>query len=111
MRNNKLALVGLLETREKQLKAANIRSSFGSHWMFVDNYNAAYNGRIWVGWDTTKVQFRCISSTDQTIHGEVILQVCFSFLLLLCIDSMMEMEGKVFGRNWLGFRCVHSSLG
>ncbi|KAL6505387.1 hypothetical protein OROGR_025204 [Orobanche gracilis] len=69
--SNKVALAGLLETRIKIRKAKKIQQAFGSDYSFVDNYSSAINGRIWVLWDNKEVSFQVISSTDQTVHGEV----------------------------------------
>lgn len=55
LKNNKVVLAGLLETRVKQQKADRVRSSFGSNMEFVDNYGMAVNGRMWVMWDKTQV--------------------------------------------------------
>lgn len=69
IRDNDVGILGLLETRIKQPKADSIRRQFGMHWSFADNYGEASNGRIWVAWNGTVVQFQVISSTPQCIHG------------------------------------------
>lgn len=69
LRSNNVALVGLLETRVKQNKAGNARKLFGPTWQFVNNYSSAINGRIWVGWDASRVSFQPLSDTDQVLHG------------------------------------------
>lgn len=48
LKDNKVVLAGIIETRVKLPKAEKIRS-LGYSWTFSDNYTMAENGRIWVG--------------------------------------------------------------
>lgn len=68
LRNNKLVLAGILETRVNKKK--NVLAGIGEC-NCLDNYSHAYNGRIWVLFDSRKVDAACISVGDQFVHCEV----------------------------------------
>lgn len=58
----------LLETRVKQEKATSIQNRLGLHCSVIDNYSHHVNGRVWVLWDRSKVDLKCVSCTAQLIH-------------------------------------------
>lgn len=100
LRSNNVALVGLLGTRVKQNKAGNARKLFGPTWQFADNYSSAINGRIWVGWDVSRVSFQPISDTDQVLHGYFTdMPILFMSLFLSFMVRMMEMGELLYGKK------------
>ncbi|XP_060210370.1 uncharacterized protein LOC132637275 [Lycium barbarum] len=68
---NKLDLVGCFETRVKQNKSSKIQKLLGVDWQFLDNYNHAPNGRIWIGWKPSNVDVIEMFSSFQVIHSIV----------------------------------------
>lgn len=66
--HHSVCVAGLLETRVKQHKFGDISRKLGRNWTWVTNYNFSHKGRIWVGWQSTEVDVRVISTHEQFIH-------------------------------------------
>ena len=62
------AIVILIETRVKSNKAPVIRGKLGFRGEYIDNYAAHINGRLWIYWDNSKLNIRCLLKTSQAIH-------------------------------------------
>lgn len=60
--------VGLLETRVKRNNYLAIVERMFPNWEYVNNYDAAVNGRIWLCWKPC-VQVQVISTMDQCISA------------------------------------------
>lgn len=68
---NKVDIIGCLETRVKTQKASNIQRKFGADWKFACNYDYASNGRIWLGWKTINSEVQILHVSAQCIHCKV----------------------------------------
>ncbi|XP_059298114.1 uncharacterized protein LOC132050769 [Lycium ferocissimum] len=67
----RINFVGLIETRVKQHRAKGILANIAPGWGYLDNYQSAANGRIWILWDTNKYQIHKLREEDQLIHCQV----------------------------------------
>lgn len=67
-----LGVCVLVETRVKKQNKDNIVSSLLPCWSYLDNYDGAENGRIWVICNPNACSVRMISSMDQAITCEFI---------------------------------------
>lgn len=47
--SNNVSLVGLLETRVKQVNFGSVTRFINSSWEWLNNYSSHVNGRIWLG--------------------------------------------------------------
>lgn len=65
-RHPKIAI--LLETRVKCDKAKKVRDYLNLRGKYLDNYQAHYNGRIWIFWDDSYKDIRLVKCTSQMIH-------------------------------------------
>ncbi|KAG8644820.1 hypothetical protein MANES_10G001700v8 [Manihot esculenta] len=66
---NKLAAIGLIETRVKQERSQKVQNNLKLYeWQFIDNYQFASSGRIWVAYDAQLTHLQIVSKSDQTIH-------------------------------------------
>ncbi|CAK8533949.1 unnamed protein product [Lathyrus sativus] len=64
----KPAIIILIETRVKEAKAKVIREKLMIYDKHVDNYKDHMNGRIWIHWNSNRVDVRFIQSSSQFIH-------------------------------------------
>ena len=60
IKNNKVSIFGLLETRVKQKNADRIARGIGPYLVKLHNYACYHNGRIWVFWDPAKASMKTI---------------------------------------------------
>ncbi|KAH1198694.1 LINE-1 reverse transcriptase [Glycine max] len=65
-RHPKIAI--LLETRVKCDKAKKVKDYLNLRGKYLDNYQAHYNGRIWIFWDDSYKDIRLVKCTSQMIH-------------------------------------------
>ncbi|XP_074314288.1 uncharacterized protein LOC141649498 [Silene latifolia] len=71
LKENKVDVLGLLETRVKNNKAkAILRTRFKRYNVFC-NYNKYYNGRIWVFWNPVTTKVDILQETAQVVHCKV----------------------------------------
>ncbi|XP_074265186.1 uncharacterized protein LOC141587607 [Silene latifolia] len=70
LRENKVEVLGLLETRVKINNSAAISRLFPSY-LVINNYSHHYNGRIWVFLDIRRVTLVSSYVHDQLIHLEL----------------------------------------
>ncbi|XP_074290639.1 uncharacterized protein LOC141617350 [Silene latifolia] len=71
LNENKVDLLGLLETRVKHTKAKKIlRNNFRRYSVFC-NYNKHSNGRIWILWNPTTTKVDIIEEHSQVVHCRV----------------------------------------
>ncbi|XP_058757171.1 uncharacterized protein LOC131630409 [Vicia villosa] len=66
--NHLAEIVILVETRVKKDKASAIRDKLKLKGEYMDNYAHHANGRIWIHWDSNKVDHKMVSSSSQYIH-------------------------------------------
>ncbi|XP_031282090.1 uncharacterized protein LOC116140622 [Pistacia vera] len=79
--SNKIAICGILETRVREPNFEVTKSLTFGGWDVIHNYVCCPNGRIWVAWNPSLVRFEIIQSTNQAIHGKVvILESNYSFV-------------------------------
>ncbi|XP_060170305.1 uncharacterized protein LOC132601217 [Lycium barbarum] len=71
IRDNHFKLVGLVETRVKQDKAAAIANKIAPGWKMVHNYSHAINGRIWVLWDDNIYDVTVLSLDAHYVHCHI----------------------------------------
>lgn len=71
LEDNKVTVVGIVETKIKEHKATTIQKKMGSMWNWSTNYNHHRNGRIWVGWRKDKCKVRIDGSHSQYIATTV----------------------------------------
>lgn len=58
----------LLETRVKCDKAKKVKDYLNLRGKYLDNYQAHYNGRIWIFWDDSYKDIKLVKCTSQMIH-------------------------------------------
>lgn len=66
----KIGVLGLLETRVKEENHKKIFNSI-CDWRVETNYADAYNGRVWVIWDPSKVLVEELNQGEQFIHCRI----------------------------------------
>ncbi|XP_075086042.1 uncharacterized protein LOC142168789 [Nicotiana tabacum] len=68
IRENKIKLVDLVETKVKEGNAQRISKAIILRWSILTNYKDARNGRIWLLWDTSHFSITGIKDDAQMIH-------------------------------------------
>lgn len=76
---NKISFFALLETHVKQELATALSSFVAPHFKWCFNYDHHSNGRIWLGWDTSKWDIVLLSQSAQQISCNV-----------TCLESKMQ---------------------
>lgn len=56
IKENKLEVMIVVETRIKASKFAELRRFLNKQWKVINNYIMAPNGRIWICWNETKLK-------------------------------------------------------
>ncbi|XP_074328140.1 uncharacterized protein LOC141666056 [Apium graveolens] len=64
---NNIEFMGILETKVKVDKAASISKKINKKWAWIFNYDYHYNGRVWVGWNSTIWNVSLCSTSAQHI--------------------------------------------
>ena len=67
LQQNKVGLVGLLETKRKEHKAVTIAANIFPGWHWVHNFSIS-KGRIWVAWNPRAFTVNTLKMSDQFIH-------------------------------------------
>ncbi|KAK9676437.1 hypothetical protein RND81_11G077000 [Saponaria officinalis] len=66
--NQKVDLMGILETRVRAHNASKVQRGIFSHtWKLVANYQCHENGRIWLAWRSSRVHLEVIEVYDQLL--------------------------------------------
>ena len=86
IQNKGLQFGGLLETRVKESKSAQIVSTNFPGWSFVNNYEFSRKGRIWVLW-SSQVRVTPVFKSDQIITVSVLVEgedeeILYSFVYM-----------------------------
>ncbi|XP_019242114.1 PREDICTED: uncharacterized protein LOC109222186 [Nicotiana attenuata] len=68
---NKVVWIAIIEHRVKEGKAESVKQKILKNWRWVDNYEEAPGGRIWIAWDSQQVYFKMEKQNDQFILGNV----------------------------------------
>lgn len=71
MKKSRVTLCALYETRVKSNKLKKIVGRCFEGWSYLNNYQEAYSGRIWLLWETTLFDMELITMNDQLIHVKV----------------------------------------
>lgn len=90
---NKLSLFALLETHVKEDASLAIAKSLSPRLSWQFNYEAHYNGRIWVGWDPTFWTLNFLSSSSQHITCKaccIATKVEFFISFIYGLNTYME---------------------
>lgn len=69
--DNKLDVLAIMETRVKYSNSEKVMKKIVNHGSWLHNYSRAYNGRIWVWWNTLRVQLMLITVDDQFMHCKI----------------------------------------
>ncbi|XP_059315534.1 uncharacterized protein LOC132066189 [Lycium ferocissimum] len=72
LREHKIKLAGLVETRVKEPKAKEIINRITPRWDHANNYTKAVNGRIWLLWDPNVYEVQVLAQEAQLIHCNVV---------------------------------------
>ena len=65
IKRNNLACMAILETRAQKEQEKKIWEKIQRSWKFVGNNSRSINGRIWVGWDPSKISVEETVIKDQ----------------------------------------------
>lgn len=60
------------------------------NWSFLDNYSHACNGRIWILFDSRRVDVKCLVVGDQFIHCEVTWHATCTNVIITFVYAMNE---------------------
>ncbi|XP_074291814.1 uncharacterized protein LOC141618618 [Silene latifolia] len=71
IKENNIDVLGLLETRVKKNKAHRILQSRFRRMNSFTNYNAHYNGRIWILWNPVTTSVSIVEEHAQVVHCQV----------------------------------------
>lgn len=86
--NNKLGMIGLVETKVKEENSSWIARKIRKDWQFVFNHNADAHGRIWLGWNPTSDNVVKIAESKQMVVALATnLSRNFSFMLVMIYAS------------------------
>ena len=105
IRQLKIQLVCLLETRVKENKSQQIIDRYFHGWNWINNYSSAYNGRIWLLWED-QIQVSQIDSTAQCITCSVTMEPSQFYLTVVYGYN----EGTTRRRLWSKLSWLHGSL-
>lgn len=100
-----LEIMILLETRVKQNKAEKIRDKLRLHGNYMDNYVDHANGRIWLYWDSNKVDVRFVKSTNQLLHCGVFDLIGNFKFWLTAVYASNELDRRK--RLWKDVESIH----
>ncbi|KAF7847052.1 hypothetical protein BT93_L3407 [Corymbia citriodora subsp. variegata] len=123
VRTHNLCCIGILETKVPTSRFDTISSSTIPGWRWTSNYAYSPRGRIWVGWDPSRVNFNADPAHSQVIHGTLsYLNSDISFYLsviyrehtfvarrILWAD-LVQLSSSLDNRPWLvagDFNAIH----
>ncbi len=89
-----LALMGLVETKVKEVNKGGVFRAIAKGWKVICNYSSSPRGRIWVCWDPLGVDVSLLSQNNQVIH-------C---LVRECSGSWCCVVSFVYGENCYSMR-------
>lgn len=105
--DNNVSILGLLETKVKKENCGRIKQSI-CDWNTITNYNHAYNGRVWVLWDETKVAVEELCQGSQFIHCKATLLDINKVVELTFVYAMNTSEERE--ELWLALEQIASSI-
>lgn len=121
IRQNKLSIVGILETHVQEVNKVQIRNNIQEGWHFVDNYINNNSGRIWIGWNPLEVTIAVLHSSPQSVFLDVSTSRNFNFILTfvygfndprqrLSLWNELEAFDDFNNRPWMIMRDFNSIL-
>ena len=66
--NNKVGLVGLLETKVKKHNVSKVAAKVFPWWQWNTNFSLTPKGRIWIAWRPNSYNVSILSQTEQLVH-------------------------------------------
>lgn len=69
--NENINVMGVLETKIKQVNEINICAKCFGNWSFLSNSQPTVTGRVWVCWDTVICNVQMISMSNQHIFCKI----------------------------------------
>lgn len=99
-------IVILVETRVKRTKSKAIRYKLNMKGEFMDNYNHHVNGKIWICWNSNKVDLKEERSSIQYIHCGVYDKSGVFKYWLTTIYALNQLEHMRF--LWQQLEVIHS---
>ncbi|XP_075091749.1 uncharacterized protein LOC142171925 [Nicotiana tabacum] len=72
LKENKVKLVGIVETRAKEHNASKISRKIAPRWEFETNYASAVSGRVWILWDSAVYHIKSIQQEAQLLHCNMV---------------------------------------
>ena len=108
VRKNKVAIMGLLETKLNQQSLRNFISRRFKNWRVAENFQHNPNGRILIIWQEDRVDLEIMEITNQTIHC---LATCKSTSIKFSI-SFIYAFNTIVGRRplWENLHNFNASL-
>lgn len=98
----------LLETIVRNNNLVKIKRKFGSNWMWQHNYAHSSKGRIWLGWDTTKVKVGVSNLNEQVVNFDVEDRYSLHKLIINAVYGLHTIgDRKVL---WESPRISHQSI-
>jgi len=99
LHDNKVGLVGLLETKIKEVKVNSVAANVFPGWRWVNNFSQAFKGRIWVAWMPSCYNVKLVALSDQFIHCHAMrMSTNDIFVLLLYMVKIKSIYGISCGR-------------
>ena len=71
IRSRKLSLVGLVETKVKEVNKDCVVRAINPTWCVLSNYHSSPLGRVWVLWDPSVLDVVLVTCSAQAIHVRV----------------------------------------
>ncbi|KAJ8419728.1 LOW QUALITY PROTEIN: hypothetical protein Cgig2_019166 [Carnegiea gigantea] len=71
LHENKIGLVGLLETKIKEHNVRKVASRLFHNWEWFHNFSLNHKGRIWIAWNPRAYRAQLLHMLDQLIHCKV----------------------------------------
>lgn len=90
----KINIVGLLETKVKYRNFANFSKKFGTAWKWTHNYDYSSRGRIWLGWNSNDLIVDILMVTVQLIHCKVFIRAHNCEVLLTIVYGLHSIEAR-----------------
>lgn len=91
--DNNISIMGVLETKVKEENCDRVRKGI-CDWNFITNYNHAYNGRVWVLWDDSKIAVEELFQGSQFIHCRATLLDINKVVELTFVYAMNSSEER-----------------
>lgn len=105
VRKYDLEMVGILDTREQQVRIGNIIDNCVPRWCVEHNYLYNSSGKIWVCWKPTIGIVRCIDKCEQSVTLEVQKGNGLVFLITMVYASIDGSQRRNLWDNIVRLSC------